>query len=72
MRKVEAAYPAWHQQHPHDSLSQRTTLALILRHSTTAELELDSMKGLVMCVTGNVSTARGYPSQAEETLEKYG
>ena len=70
-KKVEAAYPTWHQQHPRDALSQRTALAVLLRHATRAELELESMKGLVIRVTGAVSTARGYPSQAEKTIEKY-
>ena len=30
------------------------------------------MKGLVMCMTGNVSRAWGYHRQAEKTLESYG
>ena len=68
---MEAAYPTCHQQHPHDSLSQGTTLAIILRHAIIDELELDSMKGLVLRVTGNVPMARGYPSQADNTLDTY-
>ena len=70
-KKVEAAYPNWHHQHPRDSRSQRNALAILLRHATTGELELESMKGLVLRVTGTVATARGYPSQAENTIKEH-
>ena len=70
-KKVEAAYPNWHHQHPRDSFSQRNALAVLLRHATTGELELESMKGLVLRVTGTVATARGYPSQAENTMKEH-
>ena len=49
--KVEATYPDWHQQHPHDSLSQKTAFSLILRFAATAEFNSESMAGLISRVT---------------------
>ena len=46
-KKVEAAYPNWHQRHPHDSPPQKTVLALILRFAATAKLNLESMVRLM-------------------------
>ena len=63
-KKIEAVYPRWHQQHPPDSLSQKTALALIPRIAATVELDLESMVGLSSCLTGHDLSVRAYPSQA--------
>jgi hypothetical protein len=64
-------YPAYVDPVPLNGRTQRTTLAIILRHATNAENRVISTQRLVARQVGQTFLADSYASQAEKTLSRY-
>jgi hypothetical protein len=64
-------YPSYVDPVPLDGRTQRTTLAIILRHATNAENRVISTQRLVARQVGQTFLADSYASQAEKTLSRY-